>query len=58
MPRTLDPFRLLLLTCGIYANVIRFMFPLTISDPLMAEGFEILRSALLDSAAKRVSVPA
>ena len=42
---------LLLLTCGIYANVIRFMFPLTISDSLMAEGLEILRSALLDSAA-------
>jgi len=49
---------LLLLTCGIYANVIRFMFPLTISDPLMAEGLEILTSALLDSAAKRVSMPA
>ena len=49
---------LLLLTCGIYANVIRFMFPLTISDSLMAEGLEILTSALLDSAAKRVSMPA
>jgi 4-aminobutyrate aminotransferase-like enzyme len=43
---------LLLLTCGIYANVIRFMFPLTISDPLMVEGIEILTSALLDSAVK------
>jgi len=42
---------LLLLTCGIYANVIRFMFPLTISDSLMAEGIEILTAALLDSAA-------
>ena len=43
---------LLLLTCGIYANVIRFMFPLTISDSVMAEGLEILTSALLESAAK------
>jgi 4-aminobutyrate aminotransferase len=43
---------LLLLTCGIYANVIRFMFPLTISDSLMAEGLDILTSALLESAAK------
>jgi 4-aminobutyrate aminotransferase len=43
---------LLLLTCGIYANVIRFMFPLAISDAVMAEGLEILKSALLESAVK------
>lgn len=37
---------LLLLTCGVYGNVIRFLFPLTISDAVMAEGLTILESAL------------
>ncbi|RZI44362.1 4-aminobutyrate--2-oxoglutarate transaminase [Herbaspirillum sp. HC18] len=37
---------LLLLTCGVYGNVIRFLFPLTISDALMEEALEILESAL------------
>jgi 4-aminobutyrate aminotransferase-like enzyme len=43
---------LLMLTCGVYANVIRFMFPLTMSDAIMAEGLEILRSAVLETAVK------
>ena len=43
---------LLMLTCGVYANVIRFMFPLTMSDAIMAEGLEILKVALLETAAK------
>lgn len=38
---------LLLLTCGIYGNVIRFLFPLTITDALMAEALDILDAALL-----------
>jgi 4-aminobutyrate aminotransferase len=37
---------LVLLTCGIYANVIRFLFPLTIQDPVFEEGLEILERAL------------
>lgn len=37
---------LLLLTCGVYGNVIRFLFPLTISDAVMAEALEILDTAL------------
>ena len=37
---------LLLLTCGVHANVIRFLFPLTISDALMEEALGILDSAL------------
>jgi 4-aminobutyrate aminotransferase len=37
---------LLLLTCGVYGNVIRFLFPLTISDAVMAEGLTILEAAL------------
>ncbi|HEX7641270.1 MAG TPA: 4-aminobutyrate--2-oxoglutarate transaminase [Burkholderiaceae bacterium] len=37
---------LLLLTCGVYANVIRFLFPLTIEDDLMDEALQILTMAL------------
>lgn len=37
---------LLLLTCGIYANVIRFLFPLTIEDNVFEEGLAILANAL------------
>ncbi len=37
---------LLLLTCGVYGNVIRFLFPLTIPDAVLDEGLEILREAL------------
>ncbi|OWW21780.1 4-aminobutyrate--2-oxoglutarate transaminase [Noviherbaspirillum denitrificans] len=37
---------LLLLTCGVHANVIRFLFPLTISDKLMDEALGILADAL------------
>ncbi|WP_317205108.1 aldehyde dehydrogenase family protein, partial [Janthinobacterium sp.] len=41
---------LLLLTCGVYGNVIRFLFPLTISDALMEEAPNILEAALRASA--------
>lgn len=37
---------LLLLTCGVHANVIRFLFPLTIEDALLDEGLDILAAAL------------
>jgi 4-aminobutyrate aminotransferase len=37
---------LVLLTCGIHANVIRFLFPLTIQDPVFEEGLGILEHAL------------
>ncbi|MBI3712211.1 MAG: 4-aminobutyrate--2-oxoglutarate transaminase [Burkholderiales bacterium] len=37
---------LLLLTCGVYGNVIRFLFPLTITDAVMAEALDILDAAL------------
>jgi 4-aminobutyrate aminotransferase len=37
---------LLLLTCGVHANVIRFLFPLTIEDVLLDEGLDILAAAL------------
>jgi 4-aminobutyrate aminotransferase len=40
---------LLLLTCGVYSNVIRFLFPLTITDALMDEALAILESAMRES---------
>lgn len=37
---------LLLLTCGVYGNVIRFLFPLTIQDAVFEEAMLILDSVL------------
>ena len=40
---------LLLLTCGTYGNVIRFLYPLTIQNEVFEEGLSILKDALLDA---------
>jgi len=37
---------LLLLTCGVYGNVIRFLFPLTVEDSVFAEAMAILDDIL------------
>ncbi|MEI8323820.1 MAG: 4-aminobutyrate--2-oxoglutarate transaminase [Betaproteobacteria bacterium] len=37
---------LLLLTCGVYGNVIRFLFPLTIEDAVFEEALDIIDGAL------------
>ncbi|WP_323017204.1 4-aminobutyrate--2-oxoglutarate transaminase [Castellaniella sp.] len=37
---------LILLTCGAYGNVIRFLFPLTIPDGLLDDGLAILMDAM------------
>lgn len=37
---------LILLTCGVDANVLRFLFPLTIEDEVFDEALQILRTAL------------
>ncbi|HEY4973362.1 MAG TPA: 4-aminobutyrate--2-oxoglutarate transaminase [Steroidobacteraceae bacterium] len=37
---------LIILSCGVYANVIRFLAPLTISDALLGEGLDRLDAAL------------
>ena len=37
---------LILLSCGVYGNVIRFLAPLTISDALLKEGFHTFEQAL------------
>jgi len=36
------------LTCGTYGNVLRFLPPLTISDELLQEGLDIVTSILAD----------
>jgi 4-aminobutyrate aminotransferase-like enzyme len=41
---------LLLLTCGQYGQVIRFLFPLTIEDAVMEEALDILDAALRENA--------
>ena len=38
----------MLLSCGVYGNVVRFLMPLTISDAVFAEGLAILEAALED----------
>ncbi len=37
---------LMLLTCGVHANVVRFLFPLTIEDAVLDEGLAILSQAM------------
>lgn len=37
---------LVLLTCGIYGNVIRFLAPITIEDAVLAEGMDILEASI------------
>ena len=37
---------LVLLSCGVYGNVIRFLAPLTIPDALLKEGFNLFEQAL------------
>lgn len=40
---------LLLLTCGVYGNVIRFLYPLTIDDQVFAEALGLLEDSLLEA---------
>jgi 4-aminobutyrate aminotransferase len=39
---------LLLLTCGVHGNVIRYLFPLTVEDTVFDEGLAILDAALAE----------
>ena len=45
----------MLLSCGLYANVIRILVPLTASDALLDEGLALLGAAL--AAAKGAAKP-
>jgi 4-aminobutyrate aminotransferase/(S)-3-amino-2-methylpropionate transaminase len=47
---------LILLSCGVYGNVIRFLAPLTISDALLKEGFNLFEQAL-DEVTRTEQVP-
>ncbi len=38
---------LILLSCGVYSNVIRILVPLTVSDAVLAEGLDALEAALV-----------
>jgi 4-aminobutyrate aminotransferase/(S)-3-amino-2-methylpropionate transaminase len=49
---------LVLLSCGVYGNVIRFLPPLTIEEPLLAEGFGLLEQALEEVAGAGAAVRA
>lgn len=40
---------LLLLTCGVHGNVIRFLFPLTIENEVFEEGLSLLTDSLLEA---------
>ncbi|TPI57561.1 4-aminobutyrate--2-oxoglutarate transaminase [Mesorhizobium sp. B3-1-3] len=42
---------LILLTCGVYANVIRFLSPITIQDGVMTEALDILETSIRDARA-------
>ncbi len=43
--------RLILLTCGVYGNVIRFLSPITIQDGVFSEALDILEASLLEASA-------
>jgi 4-aminobutyrate aminotransferase / (S)-3-amino-2-methylpropionate transaminase / 5-aminovalerate transaminase len=49
---------LIILSCGVYGNVIRFLAPLTISDALLKEGFRLFELALDEVAGGGVKVKA
>jgi len=40
---------LILLTCGIHGNVIRFLSPITIQDEVFVEAMDILEAAMRDA---------
>ncbi len=44
---------LILLTCGMHSNVLRFLFPLTIEDPVFDEALAILSAAMQAVASAR-----
>ena len=37
---------LILLTCGVYGNVIRFLAPITIQDDVFAEALDIIEASI------------
>jgi 4-aminobutyrate aminotransferase-like enzyme len=43
---------LVLLSCGLYGNVIRILVPLVISDVDLARGLELLEESLVDASSR------
>ncbi|MNL72017.1 4-aminobutyrate aminotransferase PuuE [compost metagenome] len=43
---------LILLTCGIYGNVIRFLSPITIQDEIFSEALDIIESTMRECSAE------
>ncbi len=43
---------LILLTCGVYGNVIRFLAPITIQDEVFSEALDILETSIRETAGK------
>ena len=48
---------LVILSCGIYGNVIRFLAPLTISEALLGEGLDRLEAALSELTPRNAAAP-
>jgi len=46
---------LVILSCGVYGNVIRLLAPLTISEALLNEGLDVLEAALTDLTAGQMA---
>jgi 4-aminobutyrate aminotransferase len=44
---------LILLTCGVYGNVIRFLSPITIQDGVFSEALDILEASMIEASAAR-----
>jgi 4-aminobutyrate aminotransferase/(S)-3-amino-2-methylpropionate transaminase len=42
---------LVILSCGVYGNVVRFLVPLTATDAIVDEGLDLLEASLLEAAA-------
>ena len=49
---------LILLSCGIYGNVVRFLVPLTASEAIVSEGLDIVEDSLRAVSAPQVGVAA
>jgi 5-aminovalerate/4-aminobutyrate aminotransferase len=43
---------LVLLSCGLYGNVIRILVPLVISDADLAQGLDLLEESLVDASSR------
>lgn len=43
---------LILLTCGVHGNVIRFLAPITIQDNVFGEALDILEASILEASGK------